>query len=138
MSKEEAEGDSADSQPRCEIEKTLLEKTLLEKTLLEKTLLEKTLLEKTLLGGMCQRPAEVRYREALLCEPHAALLTLEERAEAVLGSVFRMDEWLEENGDSSSDEEFVGRIRREREEAVAAFRLTRTQIRDARRALSVG
>jgi hypothetical protein len=113
MRKVEADGDSADSQPHCEIEKTLL-------------------------GGECHYPGEVRYREALLCKPHAALLTLEDRAEAVLGSVFRMDEWLGENGDSSSDEEFVGRIRREREEAVAALRLTRTQIRDARKALSVG
>ena len=55
----------------------------------------------------------------------------------MLGSVFRMDEWLEANGDSSSDEEFMGRIRYEREEAVGALLLTRTQIRDARKALSV-
>jgi hypothetical protein len=72
----------------------------------------------------------------LLCGPHAALLELEDRAETVLGSVFRMDEWLEENGSSGADEEFVGRIRHEREEAVSALRLTRTQIRDARKALS--
>ena len=113
MNREEADGDAAFSQPRCEIQKTLL-------------------------GGECERPAKVRYREALLCEPHAALLGLEDRAEAVLGSVFRMDEWLGEDGDSSSDEEFVARIRHEREEAVAALRLTRTQIRDARKALSDG
>ena len=114
MPPEEADGDSAVSQPRCEIEKTLLG------------------------GGECQVPGEVRYRGTLLCEPHAALLGLEDRAEAVLGSVFQMDEWLEENGDSSSNEEFLGRIRTEREEAVAALRLIRTQIRDARKALSDG
>jgi hypothetical protein len=108
---EEADGDSAVSQPRCEIEKTLL-------------------------GGECHNPGEVRYRDTLLCGPHAALLELEDRAEAVLGSVFRMDEWLEENGSSGADEEFMERIRHEREEAVAALRLIRAQIRDARKALS--
>jgi hypothetical protein len=49
--------------------------------------------------------------------------------------MFRMDEWLEETGSSAADDEFVGRIRREREEAVAALRLTRAQIRTARKAL---
>jgi hypothetical protein len=29
----------------------------------------------------------------------------------VLGSVFRMDEWMEENGVSAADDEFVGRSR---------------------------
>jgi|SRR5215216_3878874 len=113
MRREEADGNTAISQPRCEIEKTLL-------------------------GGGCQDPGEVRYGGALLCRPHAALLALEDRAEVLLGSVFRMDEWMEENGNSSSDEEFVGRIRRERDEAVAALRLTRMRIRAARKALSVG
>jgi hypothetical protein len=60
---------------------------------------------------------------------------LEHQAEALLGSVFRMDEWMEENGDSAVDDEFVGRIRREREEVVAALRLTRAQLRSARKAL---
>jgi hypothetical protein len=32
----------------------------------------------------CQDPDEVLYRGALLCEPHATLLQLEDRAEAVL------------------------------------------------------
>jgi hypothetical protein len=112
MRREEAEGNIAVSQPRCEIEKTLL-------------------------GGECHNPGEVHYRGTLLCEPHAALLGLEDRAEAVLGSVFLMDEWLEANGSSQeADEEFMGRIRHEREEAVAALRLIRAQIRDARKALS--
>ena len=109
---EEADGNSAVSQPRCELSKTLL-------------------------GGECHNPGEVHYRGTLLCRPHAALLELEDRAEAVLGSVFRMDEWLEENGSSQgADEEFLGRIRHERGEAVAGLRLIRAQIRDARKALS--
>ena len=109
MRREEADGTSPLSQPRCEIEKTPLE-------------------------GECQRPGEVRYKGILLlCGPHAALLQLEDRAEAVLGSIFQMDEWLEENGSSGADEEYLGRIRHEREEAVAALRLIREQIRNARK-----
>jgi hypothetical protein len=109
MRREVADGNSSLSQPRCEIEKTPLE-------------------------GECQRPGEVRYKGLiLLCGPHAALLQLEDRAEAVLGSVFQMDEWLEENGSSGTDEEYLGRIRHEREEALAALRLIRVQIRSARK-----
>src|SRR5215211_1721001 len=109
MRREEADGTSPLSQPRCEIEKTPLE-------------------------GECQRPGEVRYKGILLvCRPHAALLELEERAEAVLGSVFRMDEWLEENGSFGADEEYLGRIQHEREEALAALRHIRVQIRSARK-----
>jgi hypothetical protein len=107
MRRDEAAGNSPLSQPRCEIEKTPLE-------------------------GECQRPGEVRYKGIiLLCGPHAALLELEDRAEAVLGSVFQMDKWLEENGSSGADEEYLGRIRHEREEAVGALRLIRGQIRSA-------
>ena len=98
---------------------------------------------KTLSGGEvgeCHNPGEVRYREALLCEAHATLLKLQDQAQAVLGSVFRMEEWLERNasrnGSASADEEFVGRIRYERDEAVAALRPMRGQIRSARKALS--
>ena len=109
MRREEAAGNSPLSQPRCEIEKTPLE-------------------------GECQRPGEVRYKGILLlCGPHAALLQLEDQAEAVLGSVFQMDEWLEENGSSGADEEYLGRIRHEREEALAALRAIRVQIRSARK-----
>jgi hypothetical protein len=107
MRREQADGNSPLSQPRCELEKTTLE-------------------------GECQRPGEVRYKGIiLLCGPHAALLQLKDRAEAVLGSVLQMDEWLEENGSSGADEEYLGRIRHEREEAVAALRLIRGQIRRA-------
>lgn len=109
MRREEADGTSPLSQPRCEIEKTPLE-------------------------GECQRPGEVRYKGILLlCGLHAALLQLEDRAQAVLGSIFQMDEWLEGNGSSGADEEYLGRIRHEREEAVAALRLIREQIRNARK-----
>jgi len=89
--------------------------------------------------GVCQRPGEVRYRGALLCEAHATLFKLQDRAAAVLGSVFRMDEWMEgnasRNGRVSVDEEFVGRIQHERDEAVAALQPMRGQIRNARKAL---
>jgi hypothetical protein len=48
-----------------------------------------------------------------------------------------MDEWMEENESSGVDEEFVGRIRYERDGVITALRLTRVQIRSAREALSV-
>jgi hypothetical protein len=109
MRRGEADSNSLLSQPRCEIEKTPLE-------------------------GECQRPGEVSYKGMiLLCEPHAALLQLEDRAEAVLGSIYRMDAWLEENGSSGADEEYLGRIQHEREEAVGALRRIRKQIRSARK-----
>ena len=115
MRREEADGSTAVSQPRCEIAKTLLEE--------------------------CERPGEVRYGGILLCGPHAALVELGDRAEALLYGVFRMNEWMEENGSSAADEEFAGlagRIRHERDEAVGALRLTRAQLRSARKVLSVG
>ena len=68
--------------------------------------------------------------------PHGELLGLGDRAEALLGSVFQMDEWMKDNGSMAADDEFVGLIRREREEAVRALRLTRAQLRGARKALS--
>jgi hypothetical protein len=104
-------------------------------------------IEKALSGGgggeegECHNPGEVRYRGALLCEAHATLLKLQDRAQAVLDSVFRMDEWMEgnggdRNGSTSADEEFVGRIQHERDEALGGLRLIREQIRSARKALS--
>jgi hypothetical protein len=111
-------GNSVISQPHCQIEKALSGEE----------------------EGECHNPGEVRYRGALLCEAHATLLTLEDRAQAVLDSVFRMDEWMEgngsRNGSASADEEFVGRVQHERDEAVGALRLIREQIRSARKALS--
>jgi hypothetical protein len=109
MRRDDAAGNSSLSQPPCEIEKSPSE-------------------------GECQRPGEVSYKGILLvCGPHAALLQLEDRAQAVLGSVLRMDEWLQQNGSSGADEEYLGRIRHEREEAVAALRHIREQIRSARK-----
>jgi hypothetical protein len=110
MRREEAGGHAAVSRPRCEIAKALLEEE-------------------------CERPVESHYRGRLLCGPHAALLGLEDRAEALISDVFRIDEWMEENGNSAADDEFVGRIRHERDEAVAALRSTRAQLRSARKAL---
>ena len=104
----EANGNTVVTEPHCEIAKTILDEE-------------------------CKRPGEVLYRGMLLCGTHAKLLDLEERAEALLGTVFRMDEWMEENGSSAADDEFVGRIRHEREETVAALRLTRAQLRSARK-----
>jgi hypothetical protein len=109
MRREQAAGNSILSQPRCQIEKTPLE-------------------------GECERPGEVSYKGTLLlCGPHAALLELEDRAQAVLGSVLRMDEWLQQNGSSGADEEYLGRIQHEREEALGALRHIRVQIRSARK-----
>ena len=83
--------------------------------------------------AISKHTCEVLYGEALLCLPHATLLGLEDRAEALLSRVFRMDEWLEENGSSGADEEYLGRIRHEREEALAALRHIRVQLRSARK-----
>jgi hypothetical protein len=49
------------SQPRCEIAKTILDEE-------------------------CERPGEVRYAGMPLCGPHAELLGLQLRAEALLGA----------------------------------------------------
>jgi hypothetical protein len=115
MPQEETDGNTALSQPRCEIEKT------------------------SLVDEECERPGQIRYGGVLLlCGPHAALLGLEDRAEALLGSVLQMDEWMEKNWSSATDEEFVGRIRHERDDALGALRLTRVQIRSTREVLSVG
>ena len=111
MSHQETDGNIAVSQSRCEIEKTFL------------------------VADECERPGEVRYGGLLLCAPHAALLGLETRADALLGSVMRMDEWMEKNWGLAADKEFMGRIRHEREEALAALWLTRGQIRGAHKEL---
>ena len=114
----EADDDTVISRPKCEIDKALSGGE----------------------EGECHNPGEVRYRGALLCEAHATLLKLQDRAEAVLDSVFRMDEWMDgnrgdRNGSMSADEEFVGRVQHERDEALGALRMIREQIRRARKAL---
>jgi hypothetical protein len=89
--------------------------------------------------GKCRNAGEVLYGGAPLCEAHAVLFGLEDRAEAVLERVLRMDEWLEGNGGPSAtnDEGVVGRLRQEREEAVAELRLMRERIREVRKAFQV-
>ena len=118
MSREADDDNSLIFQPKCEIDKALSGGE----------------------EGECHSPGEVRYRGALLCEAHATLFELQDRAQAVLHSVFRMDEWMDGNGASgngsmSAEEEFVGRIQHERDEALGGLRLIREQIRSARKAL---
>src|SRR5829696_7824633 len=111
MPREADDDNSVISQPKCEIVKALSGGE----------------------EGECHEPGKVRYRGALLCEAHATLLKLQDRAEAVLDSVLRMDEWMDGNGGSgngtmSADEKFVGRIQHERDEALGGLRLIREQI----------
>ena len=88
----------------------------------------------TLLGEECQGPGEIRYGGLLLCEPHAELLRLEDRTQSLLTIVFRMDERIERSGISrAADDVFLRHVRLERDEAVAALRAMRTQIRSARK-----
>ena len=117
MPRESDDDNRVISQPKCEIDKAISADE-----------------------GECRNPGEVRYRDALLCEAHATLLKLQDRSQAVLDSVFRMDEWMDENrgdrnGSISADEEFVGRVQHERDDALGALRQIREQIRSARKAL---
>jgi hypothetical protein len=93
----------ADQQPRCEISKTLIAE------------------------GECQRLGEVQLNGSLLCVTHAELLRLGERSEALLGEVFKMDEWLE-NVDGQADELRVRRAEHHRNELVEQLRFNRTRI----------
>jgi hypothetical protein len=93
----------ADQQPRCEIGKTLTAE------------------------GECQRLGEVQLNGSLLCVTHAELLRLGERSEALLGEVFKMDEWLE-NVDGQADELRVRRAEHHRNELVEQLRFNRTRI----------
>jgi hypothetical protein len=116
MPREADDDNTVISQPKCEIDKTLSGE------------------------GECHNLGEVRYKGALLCKAHATLLKLQDRAQAVLDSVFRMDEWMDgnggdRNGSMSADEEFVWRVQHERDEALGALRLIREQLRSARNAL---
>jgi hypothetical protein len=93
----------ADQQPRCEMGKTLTAE------------------------GECQRLGEVQLNGSLLCVTHAELLRLGERSEALLGEVFKMDEWLE-NVDGQADELRVRRAEHHRNELVEQLRFNRTRI----------
>ena len=102
MSQEEADGNTAVSQPRCEIEKTLFTE------------------------GECPRPGEVQLDGSLLCLAHAKLLRLEARESTLLGRVFEMDQWLE-NPSNRADQLHWRRLH-ERDEAVEQLRFNRTLI----------
>jgi hypothetical protein len=58
---------------------------------------------------------------------HAELLRLGERSEALLGEVFKMDQWLE-NVDGQADEMRVRRAEHHRNELVEQLRFNRTRI----------
>src|ERR671910_439407 len=93
----------AEQQPRCEIGKTLIAE------------------------GECQRLGEVQLDGSLLCVAHAELLRLGQRSEALLGEVFKMDEWLE-SVDGQVDELRIRRAEQHRNELVEQLRFNRTQI----------
>ena len=77
--------------------------------------------------GECQRPGEVQLDGSLLCVPHAELLRLEDRSEAMLGKVFEMDQWLE-SVDGEADELRVRRAEHHRNELVEQLRFNRTRM----------
>jgi hypothetical protein len=77
--------------------------------------------------GECRRIGEVQLDGSLLCVPHAELLRLMGRSEALLGEVFKMDEWLE-NADGETDELRVRRAEHHRNELVEQLRFNRTRI----------
>jgi hypothetical protein len=93
----------ADQQTRCEIGKILTAE------------------------GECQRLGEVQLNGSLLCVTHAELLKLGQRSEALLGEVFKMDEWLE-NVDGQADELRVRRAEHHRNELVEQLRFNRTRM----------
>jgi hypothetical protein len=90
-------------QARCEIAKTLVEE------------------------GECQRLGEVQLDGSLLCAAHAEMVRLGERSEAMLGEVFKMDEWLE-SVDGQADELRVWRAEHHRNELVEQLRFNRTRM----------
>ena len=102
-SEEEANEQFAEQQTRCEIGKILI------------------------VEGECQRLGEVQLDGSLLCVAHAELLRLGERSEALLGEVFKMDEWLD-SVDGQADELRVRRAEYHRNELVEQLRFIRTGI----------
>ncbi len=77
--------------------------------------------------GECLRLGEVQLGGSLLCVPHSELLRLVDRSEALLGEVFKMDEWLE-NADGETDELRVQRAEHYRNGLVEQLRFYRTQM----------
>lgn len=77
--------------------------------------------------GECRRLGEAKLGGSLLCAAHAELLRLEERSEALLGEVFKMDEWLE-SVDGQADELRIRRAEHHRNELVEHLRFNRARI----------
>ena len=103
MAPEDTKERFADQQPRCEIGKTFTAE------------------------GECQRLGEIQLDGSRVCVTHAKLLRLRERSEALLGEVFKMDEWLE-SVDGQADELRVRRAEHHRNELVEQLRFNRTRI----------
>jgi hypothetical protein len=93
----------ADQQPRCEIGKVLTAE------------------------GECRKLGEVQLDGSRMCGRHAELLRLVNRSEALLGEVFKMDEWLE-SADGEADELRIRRAEHHRSELVDQLRSNRTRI----------
>jgi hypothetical protein len=91
-----------DHQPRCEIAKTLIEEE-------------------------CHKLGEVQLDGSLLCAAHVEMVRLGERSEALLGEVFKMDQWLEST-DGETDELRVRRAQHHRNELVEQLRFNRTRM----------
>jgi hypothetical protein len=100
---EDANKQSTDLQPRCEIDKFLIAE------------------------GECRRQGEAHLDGSLLCVRHAELLTVVNRSEAMLGMAFMMDRWLE-SVDGKADQLRVRRVAQQREEVAKQLRSNRTQI----------
>jgi hypothetical protein len=101
---------SADEQPRCEIDKIRKSE------------------------GECLRPGEVQFDGSVLCVRHAELLRLEDHSERMLGELFEMDQWLE-SVDGRADESDVRRAEHHRNELKEQIRFNRTRIELIRDAL---
>jgi hypothetical protein len=90
-------------QPRCEFGRTLFSE------------------------GECQKTGEVQLDGSLLCVPHAKLLRLKVQESALLGTVFEMDKWLDEQN-NRTDQFRWRRMMRERDEVVEQLRFNRRLI----------
>jgi len=77
--------------------------------------------------GECRRLGEVHLDESLLCVAHAELLRLGDSSEALLGEVFKMDEWLD-SVDGEADELRVRRAEHHRNDLVEQLRFNRTRM----------
>jgi hypothetical protein len=82
---------------------------------------------KTLIGEQCERLGEARLDGSVLCVHHAELLKLEDHSDMLLGTVFEMDKWLDDNH-NRTDELRWRRVLRQRDEVVEELRSTRTRI----------